>query len=77
MGIGVPRVTRVVRGDQGPFATTVDQHPTIEGLEVVMVGAQPVEQIEHGQVAVGPVDPVIVQRSGGRTSAPAPAPLNP
>jgi hypothetical protein len=57
-------VPEVIWWDEGPLPPPLDQPPAVEALEVVMMGAQPVEQVEHGEVAGSPVHPMIGLQPG-------------
>src|SRR4051794_17691078 len=57
-GVAMARMAGIVRWDEGPFAPPLDQPPAVEALEVVVVGTQAVEQVEHGEMRRCPVDPV-------------------
>src|SRR5579859_5538828 len=68
-------VAGVVGGDEGAFASAVDEGPAVVGFELVVVAAQSVEEVEDGVVGLGPVDAVVdlqvglggaaVHRAGG------------
>ncbi len=50
----------IVACDEGSFAATFDERPTVGGLEVVVVWTEPVEELENGGMGVGPVLAVVV-----------------
>src|SRR5579859_3844085 len=52
-------VAGVVGGDEGAFASAVDEGPAVVGFEVVVERAEPVEEVEDGVVGLGPVDAVV------------------
>src|SRR5947209_13630849 len=52
-------MSRVVGRHEGPFAPALDQGPALQGLEVVVVAAEMVQELEQGDVALGPVDAVV------------------
>ena len=54
----------VVGRDEGAFAVTCDEGPAVVGFELVVVGAETVEEIEGGEVGSGPVDAVVVLQVG-------------
>ena len=66
------RVAGVIGGHERPLAPPVDQGPALVGLAVVVELAQPVEQVQHGDVGLGPVDAVVGLQVGG----PRPTPLS-
>src|SRR5947209_12231451 len=49
----------IVGWDHGSLAHALDQGPALQGLLVVVVTAVAVEPVEHGDVALGPVDAVV------------------
>jgi len=49
----------IVWGDERPRAVTGNKRPTLVGLEPVVMAAEPVQQLEQGVVARGPIDSVI------------------
>ena len=57
-------VAGVGGGDEGPFAGAGGEGPTVVGFQPMVVGAQHVEQVEHGVVGVGPVDAVVALQVG-------------
>src|SRR2546426_12431618 len=50
---------RVVGGDEVALAPALDEGPALQGLEVVVVAAEMVQELEQGDVALGPVDAVV------------------
>src|SRR5690348_6761222 len=59
----------VVGWDHGPFAVAVDEGPAVVGLEPVVVGAGPVEPVEHRQMGGRPVLAVVVLQICGPRAA--------
>lgn len=59
----------IVRRNERPLAPTIDECPSVEGLEVVMVRAQPIQEVEDGEVAGGPLHPVVDLQAGGGDAA--------
>ena len=55
----MPRVAGVVRRNEGSFTFAGSQGPVGSGLEPVMVRAEQVEVIEHGDMGLGPVDAMV------------------
>ena len=68
-GMGVAGMARVIGRDEGPLAPALRQGPAVDALEVVVVGAQPIEQVEDGEVAGGPGQAVVVLQPGGDRAA--------
>jgi hypothetical protein len=56
----VARMARIVWRHKGSLSPTVDKSPAVEALEVVVVGTQPIEQVEHGEVTAGPFEAVVI-----------------
>jgi hypothetical protein len=52
-------MTRVLRGDKRTLAVPVDQLPVLTGLQVVMMRAESIEEVEGSEVGIGPVRPVV------------------
>jgi hypothetical protein len=52
-------MTRVFRCDERTLAVPIDQLPVLPGLQVVMMGAESVEEVEGGEVGIGPIGPVV------------------
>jgi hypothetical protein len=55
----MPGIAGVVGADEGPFASTIDQTPALQGFEAVMELAEPVEKVEDRVVGQRPVDTVV------------------
>src|SRR5207237_6433861 len=55
----VAGVAGVVRGHEVPLARAFHQGPALVGLEVVVVLAEAIEQLQQRDVAVGPVQAVV------------------
>jgi hypothetical protein len=49
----------VLGWDHGAFAGAFDERPSVEGLEMVVVGAEAVAFVEAGVVGLGPVFAVV------------------
>src|SRR5215216_3190744 len=62
--VGVAWMSDVFGRDDGPLAAAFDECPSFRGLEVVMVGAEPVEKLEDGRMGVSPVLAVVVLQVG-------------
>ena len=58
--LGVAWVAGVVGWDEGPFAFAFDEGPAVVGFLGVVVAAEPVEEIEGGEVGLGVVEAVVV-----------------
>lgn len=60
-------MTRIVGWDKGAFPVPFNQLPVFLCLQVVVMGTQKVEKVEHREVGLGPVDAVIAlkARTGG------------
>src|SRR5438132_7819526 len=65
----VLRVPRVVGRHEVALAPPLDQGPPLQGLEVVVVGAQVVEVVEKGDVGLGPVDAMVDLQPGHGATA--------
>jgi hypothetical protein len=52
-------VAGVVGWDEGPFAGSFDEGPSVAGLEGVVVTTETVEEVEDGEVGFGPVLSVV------------------
>lgn len=52
-------MSRVVGWDEDAFAAAVDKRPVLSGLAVVMVGAEPIEQLEDRGLCSRPVFAVV------------------
>jgi hypothetical protein len=46
--------------DEGPFAFAFDEGPAVVGFFAVVVSAEPVEEVEGGEVGFGVVVAVVV-----------------
>ena len=64
------RMAGVVGRDERPLASSVHQSPALIGLLVMVELAQPLEQVQHGDVDLGPIDPVVGLEVGGARPAP-------
>jgi hypothetical protein len=58
------RMARIGRWDEVAFADARDEVPTFLCLEPVMVWAKAIHEVEHGEVRLAPVDPVVVLEGG-------------
>src|SRR5581483_5518379 len=67
--LGVAGVVGVVGWDEGAFAGAGDEGPAVVGLEVVVVVTDPVGPVQHGEMGVGPVLPVVVLQERGAGAA--------
>ena len=45
-------VAGIVGRDEGPFAFAFDEGPTVEGFLPMVVSAQPIEEVEGGEVGL-------------------------
>jgi hypothetical protein len=55
--------------DESSFAGAVDEVPVVAGLEVVVVGAEPVEEVVDGELRLGPVFAMVVLEAGAGVAA--------
>ena len=49
-GVGIPRMSRVLRWHEGPLARAFYKRPALEGLEPVVVVTEEVDPLEEGDV---------------------------
>src|SRR5262249_19204851 len=52
-------MSTVIGRNEGAFSATFHEAPPVVGLQVVMVGAEPVEELEDRRVGLGPVFAVV------------------
>jgi len=57
-------MAEIVGAHEGPLAPAGHKGPALAGLEVVVMGAEPVEELEHRAVTSSPVDTVVVLQPG-------------
>ena len=69
LGPYVARVPGVLGGHEGPFAAARHQGPPVQGLKGVVEPAQPVQQVEGGEVRPGPVLPMVALQELGPGAA--------
>jgi hypothetical protein len=58
------RMAGILRWHEGSLAGPGYQGPADPGLEVVVVGTQEIKQVEHGEVGLRPVNPVVALEAG-------------
>src|SRR5437660_1626164 len=63
-GTPPPWCLRSSGGTNGALAPAFDERPAVSGLATVMVAAEEIEQVEHGELAPGPVDAVVNFQAG-------------
>src|SRR5436853_212794 len=66
---GMVGVSGVAGWDGRALALTVDEAPVGPGFEVVVVGAEPVEQVDQGDLGSGPGEAVVGFEPGGLGAA--------
>src|SRR3954453_17760237 len=62
-------MSRVIRWYEGSLAPAAHERPVVVGLEVVMVLAEPVQQIEQGELPSCPRVAMVGLESGRRDTA--------
>lgn len=67
--MGVAGMSRIVGWDEGALPPPVDQRPSLDRLQLVVMRAEAVEEIEHGEVAPRPVDLVVDLEKGNGGAA--------
>jgi hypothetical protein len=58
-------VAGVARGDKCSLAPALDERPALVGLQGVVAPAEPVEQVEDGDMGLGPLDAVVGLQEAG------------